>query len=89
MCRNIKTLYNFDPPATASEINAAALQYVRKVSGYQKPSQRNEAAFDLAIEEIAAATQKLVTTLTTDAPAHNREAEAHKAHLRALKRFGS
>lgn len=88
MCRNIKTLYNFDPPATNTEISAAALQYVRKISGYQKPSQQNEAAFDLAIEEIAAATRKLVDSLVTTAPHHNREEEARKAHQRALERFG-
>lgn len=88
MCRNIKTLYNFDPPATAEEIHAAALQYVRKVSGYHTPSQANEAAFDMAIKDIADVTAKLLHALTTDAHPHNREEEAAKAHARAVKRFG-
>ena len=88
MCRNIKTLYNFDPPANKQEIEAAALQYVRKVSGYHEPSQANQAVFDTAIKEIAAATQKLMHSLTTTAKPHNREEEARKAHQRALERFG-
>ena len=88
MCRNIKTLYNFDPPANKQEIEAAALQYVRKVSGYHEPSQANQAVFDTAIKEIAAATQKLMYSLTTTAKPHNREEEARKAHQRALERFG-
>lgn len=88
MCRNIKTLYNFDPPATKEEIEAAALQYVRKVSGYHTPSQANEAAFAKAVQDVAAVTATLMNSLTTDAHPHNREEEAAKAHARALKRFG-
>lgn len=88
MCRNIKTLYNFDPPVNPQEIEAAALQYVRKVSGFHEPSQANEAIFEQAIKEIAAATQKLMDSLVTTAKPHNREEEAKKAHERALKRFG-
>lgn len=88
MCRNIKPLFNYDPPATEEEIRASALQFVRKVSGFHEPSNANEAAFNRAIEEVAAATQKLVTALRTDAHPHNREEEAKKAHERALKRFG-
>lgn len=88
MCRNIKVLYNFDPPATKEEIDAAALQFVRKVSGYHTPSHANEAAFNLAIRDVAHATEKLMKSLTTDAHPHNREEEAAKAHQRALKRFG-
>ncbi len=89
MCRNIKILFNFDPPATDEEIRAAALQYVRKVSGYHEPSQVNEAAFNLAVEEVAAATRKLMEHLTTHAEPKNREIEAAKAHARALERFGN
>lgn len=89
MCRNIKTLYNFDPPATHDEINAAALQFVRKVSGYHQPSQVNEAAFNQAIHDVAAATQKLMDSLVTTAHPHNREEEAAKAHARAIERFGA
>lgn len=89
MCRNIKTLYNFDPPANPQELNAAALQYVRKVSGYRQPSQLNQAAFDTAVREIAEATQKLMNSLVTTAKPHNREEEAKKTHQRALQRFGS
>jgi len=88
MCRNIKTLYNFDPPATTTEIEAAALQYIRKISGYHTPSQANETAFNHAVKEVAAATAKLMHELTTEAHPHNREEEAAKAHARALKRFG-
>ena len=88
MCRNIKTLYNFAPPANQAEINAAALQYVRKISGFHTPSKANEAAFNKAIEAIAAYTEALLTSLTTTAEPHNREEEARKAHLRALERFG-
>lgn len=88
MCRNIKTLFNFDPPATHEEIQAAALQYVRKVSGFHTPSQVNEAAFNKAIEEITQVTADLFSSLTTQAHTHNREEEAAKAHARALKRFG-
>lgn len=89
MCRNIKTLYNFDPPATAHEIDAAALQYVRKVSGYHEPSQVNQEAFDRAVLEVAKVTQKLMNSLMTTAKPHNREEEAEKAHQRAMKRFDS
>jgi hypothetical protein len=88
MCRNIKGLFNFDPPATDEEIQAASLQYVRKVSGFTKPSQVNEAAFAVAVEEVAAVTKKLLESLMTTAEPHNREIEAAKAHERALKRFG-
>jgi hypothetical protein len=88
MCRNIKTLFNFDPPATDEEIRAAALQYVRKVTGYNTPSQVNEAAFHKAVDDVAAATRELFAGLTTHAEPHNREEEAAKAHERALKRFG-
>lgn len=88
MCRNIKTLFNFDPPATDQEIRDAALQFVRKLSGYHTPSQANEAIFNAAVEEAAAVAKKLLTSLTTNAEPHNREVEAAKAHARALKRFG-
>ena len=88
MCRNIKVLYNFEPPATDEEIRAAATQYVRKVSGFAKPSAANQAAFDAAVDEIAAASAKLIGGLTTTRPPRNREEEAAKAHERALKRFG-
>ncbi len=89
MCRNIKTLFNFDPPATEEEINAAALQFVRKLSGYQAPSKANAAAFNVAIEEIAVAARKLLNELTTQAEPHNREVEAAKARARADQRFGT
>jgi hypothetical protein len=89
MCRNIRTLYNFEPPATKSEIQAAALQYVRKVSGYTKPSQANEAAFNTAVDEIAAVTQKLLSALETNASPKDREEEAAKARLRSVRRFGT
>ncbi|MCB0046497.1 MAG: DUF2277 domain-containing protein [Caldilineaceae bacterium] len=87
MCRNIRPLFNFDPAATDAEIRAAAQQYVRKVSGYRTPSQANQAAFDRAIDEIAAATRSLLDTLVTDAPAKNRAAEAAKAKARSARRF--
>jgi hypothetical protein len=89
MCRNIKTLYNFDPPATDDEIRAASRQYVRKVSGFRKPSKANEAAFAAAIDEIAVATERLLSALATSAPSKNREEEAAKARTRAARRFGS
>ena len=89
MCRNIRTLYNFEPPATDDEIRAAALQYVRKVSGFQKPSRVNEAAFEGAIEAIAGVTRQLLDGLTTTSPARDREVEAAKARERAAKRFGA
>ena len=87
MCRNIKTLYNFEPPVTENETRAAALQYVRKVSGFNKPSKANEAAFLAAIDEITAATRKLLDSLETSAPHKNREAEAAKARLRAAQPY--
>ena len=89
MCRNIRTLYNFDPPATDDEIHAAALQYVRKVSGYTKPSQANEIAFYRAVDEIAEVTARLLHSLVTNAPPKNREEEAAKAKARAARRFAS
>lgn len=88
MCRNIRPLFNFEPHATYDEIEAAALQYVRKVSGFNKPSEANEEAFDEAIKEITHATKHLLSHLSTTAEPKNREEEAHKAHLRAIKRFG-
>ena len=88
MCRNIKTLHNFEPPATEEEVRAAALQYVRKVSGSQRPSQANEAAFYRAVEEVAASTSRLLAELVTAAPPRDREAEAAKARARAEQRFG-
>lgn len=87
MCRNIKTLYNFEPPATEDEVRAAALQYVRKVSGFTKPSKANEAAFQTAIDQIALVTDILLTSLETNAPPKDREAEAAKARARNAKRF--
>ena len=88
MCRNIRTLHNFQPPATSEEIHAAALQYVRKVSGSNRPSQSNQHVFDAAVAEVAEATERLLTHLTAHAPAKNREVEAAKAKIRATKRFG-
>jgi hypothetical protein len=88
MCRNIKTLHNFDPPATDEEVRAAALQYVRKLSGSAKPSKANEAAFERAVDEIAHITAHLLEDLVTTAPRRDREAEAAKARARAEKRFG-
>jgi hypothetical protein len=89
MCRNIKTLHNFDPPATAEEVHDAALQYVRKISGSTKPSQANEAAFARAVEEVTAASTRLLEALVTTAPPRDREVEAAKARARAEKRFGT
>jgi hypothetical protein len=89
MCRNIKTLFNFDPPATEEEIRAASLQFVRKLSGFHEPSRTNEAAFNEAVEDVAVVAQKLFNALTTQAQPHNRDVEAAKAHARALKRFGA
>jgi hypothetical protein len=89
MCRNIRQLHNFEPAATSDEVRAAALQYVRKVSGSTKPSQANQAAFDAAVEEVAHATQHLLAHLTTSAPPKNREAEAAKARARAQERYGA
>lgn len=88
MCRNIKSLFNFDPPATQDEIHKASLQFVRKLSGFQKPSQMNEEAFDKAVKEIEPIVQNLIDSLATDAKPRNREVEAEKAHVRAVKRFG-
>ena len=88
MCRNIKTLHNFEPPATDDEIRAAALQYVRKVSGAQKPSKANEAVFERAVDEIAHVTQHLLADLVTGASPRDREVEAARARARAEKRFG-
>jgi hypothetical protein len=88
MCRNIRLLFNFEPPASDEEVHAAALQFVRKVSGSQRPSGKNAAAFDAAVQEIATITRRLVDTLETAAPPKNREEEAEKAKLRSLKRFG-
>ena len=87
MCRNIKTLFNFEPPATDVEIHASALQFVRKLSGFNKPSQANEAAFDRAIEEVSAAAHRLLASLHTHAPARDRAVEAEKAKERARGRF--
>jgi hypothetical protein len=87
MCRNIKTLFNFEPPATEAEIEAAALQYVRKVSGFNKPSKVNEAAFDTAVAQITAVTLALLNALATTAPSKNREEEAAKARARAARHF--
>jgi hypothetical protein len=87
MCRNIKTLANFEPPATEDEIRASALQFVRKLSGMNKPSRANQAAFDLAIAEVTAAAHRLIFSLTTSATPRNREEEARKAQERARERF--
>ena len=89
MCRNIRPLFNFDPPATDDEIRAAALQYVRKISGYTKPSQANEAAFNAAVEEVATASRRLLDSLATNAPPRDREVEAAKARERSRQRFAS
>ena len=88
MCRNIKTLFNFEPPATREEVHASALQFVRKLSGFNKPSQANAAAFELAVDEVAQAARKLLTSLHTHAPARDREVEAEKAKERSRLRFG-
>jgi hypothetical protein len=89
MCRNIKTLFNFDPPVTDEEIQAASLQFVRKISGFNKPSKANEAAFATAIDDVAAISKRLLHTLETTAPPKNREEEAAKAKARAAERFGA
>lgn len=89
MCRNIKTLFNFDPPATEEEIRAASLQFVRKLSGLHEPSKANEAAFNQAVDAVAVVAQELLMSLTTQAEPHNREIEAAKARARAAKRFGA
>lgn len=89
MCRNIKTLFNFDPVATNDEIRDASVQFVRKLSGFQHPSEANEAAFNKAVDEVSVATRHLLDNLVTHAHPHNREEEAAKAHARAVKRFGT
>jgi hypothetical protein len=89
MCRNIRTLHNFEPPASEAEVHAAAVQYVRKISGSTKPSAANQAAFDTAVAEVAAATRRLLDGLTTAAPPKNREVEAAKARARAAARYAT
>ncbi|MCH1624538.1 DUF2277 domain-containing protein [Ferdinandcohnia quinoae] len=89
MCRNIRTLFNFDPPATDEEILAASLQYVRKITGFNKPSKVNEEAFNQAINEIAMVTRNLLDSLETSAEPRNREVEAERARIRAAERFGA
>ena len=88
MCRSIKTLFNFEPPATEDEIHASALQFVRKLSGFNAPSKANEAAFERAVAEVSASARKLLTSLHTHAPARDREVEAEKARERCRARFG-
>ena len=88
MCRNIKTLFNFEPPATEDEIHASAVQFVRKLSGFNSPSQANQAAFDRAVDEVSAAARRLLASLRTHAPARDREIEAGKARERSRVRFG-
>jgi len=87
MCRNIKTLFNFEPPATDDEIRAASVQFVRKLSGFTRPSQVNEAAFDQAVEEVTAAARALIASLKTAARPRDRDLEAHRARERSIKRF--
>jgi hypothetical protein len=89
MCRNIKTLFNFEPAASESDVRAASLQFVRKISGFNKPSQANERAFDRAVEEVTRASLTLLEALTTTAPAKDRDVEAAKARARSEKRFGA
>ncbi len=89
MCRNIKTLFNFDPPVTPEEVRAASLQFVRKITGFNKPSKANEAAFQAAIDEVAAISGRLLRSLETNAPPKNREEEAARAKARAAARFGT
>ena len=89
MCRNIKTLYNFDPPVTPEEVRASSLQFVRKISGFNKPSKANEPAFLAAVDEVAAVSTRLLRSLETNAPPKNREEEAARAKARAAARFGS
>jgi len=88
MCRNIRTLYNFEPPASEDEVQAAALQYVRKISGFTRPSQANAAAFERAVEEVTEVSRRLLAELTTNAPPKDREVEAAKARARAAERYG-
>jgi hypothetical protein len=87
MCRNIKTLYNFEPPATEAEIRAAATQFVRKIGGFAKPSAANQEAFDLAVDEVARTSSKLLGSLVTSSPPRDRQVEAARAHARAVARF--
>ena len=89
MCRNIRTLYNFEPPATEDEVQAAALQYVRKISGFTKPSQANAEAFDRAVAEVTAASQRLLDSLVTTAPPKDRDVEAERRRERGRKRFAA
>ncbi|MBP3961681.1 DUF2277 domain-containing protein [Paenibacillus lignilyticus] len=89
MCRNIKTLFNFDPPATEEEVHAAAVQFVRKLSGFTAPSKANEAAFHIAIDEVTAVAQKLLSSLVTNAEPRNRQVEIERAKIRSVKRFGT
>jgi hypothetical protein len=89
MCRNIRTLHNFEPPATQDEVHAAAVQYVRKISGFTKPSHANEAAFELAVQEIAASSRRLLAELVTNAPPRDREVERERARARAAARFAA
>ena len=89
MCRNIKTLFNFEPPATDEEIRASSLQFVRKLSGFNRPSRANEAAFDRAVDQVAAAARLLVASLVTNAEPRDREEEARKARARSAERFGA
>lgn len=88
MCRNIRTLFNFDPPVTDEEVRAASLQFVRKITGFNKPSKANESSFQAAVDEVAAISKRLLTSLETTAPPKNREEEAAKARARAAERFG-
>jgi hypothetical protein len=89
MCRNIKLLFNFDPPATDAEVRAAAVQFVRKVSGFTRPSQANQAAFDRAVDEVTLSARRLIDSLVTNAPSRSREEEARRAKERAAKRYGT
>ncbi len=89
MCRNIKTLFNFDPPATDEEIRGASIQFVRKLSGFNKPSKANEKAFNVAVEEVTVCARKLLYSLVTNAEPRDRKAEAERAHAKALERFGT
>jgi hypothetical protein len=89
MCRNIRTLYNFEPPATDDEVQASSLQYVRKISGFTKPSQANEAAFERAVEAVAEVSRRLLDELVTNAPPKDREVEAAKARARAAERYAA
>ena len=89
MCRNIKTLYNFDPPATTDEVNASAIQFVRKLSGFTKPSKANEEAFTLAIERVSAAAQEMLNSYVTNAAPRDRAVEAERAKARSAARFGT